>query len=568
MTKLILTEEEIQQAAEFSDADSVSKSENEYSENDDDNDDEDDNISENSDIGDIIDCNEDEETTEKESDTHQVTKDNTIWLCNQQLFGKIPSHNIIKGSLDKVMLPPGKIIEAPIDSFRLYINENICGNIVLYTNEEADRVYREKNIKKSWKPVDIIEMYAFFALLLAAGHMKSSAVSIKRLWNKMYGPMMFRATMSEVRFKQILRFIRFDERETRSVRRLKDKFAPLRSIWESVNNNLKKHFMPGTSVTVDEQLVGYKGRCPFKQYIPSKPDKYGMKIFWINDSSTGYPLGGLPYLGKENGIRALPNLGERIVEQLCAPYFGTHRNVTCDNFFTTLQLALTLKSNGLTMVGTLRKNKAYIPRNFLPNRSRPEFSSLFGFTKYLTMVSYVPQKGKAVLLLSSMHHEINTNSDKKNKPEIVLYYNSTKGGTDLMDQMAHTYTCKRKTNRWPFSFFMNLLDISGIAAYILYIKIYPNWNIKNFDRRNAFLEELAEDLARPHILRRIENGKNRLRKGVSQLQETGPPKKITKRSQCHLCLSKRQIYQSCCVCKNNICKQHSKIICNNCSTDK
>jgi hypothetical protein len=54
----------------------------------------------------------DETTTGKESVTHQVTKDNTIWLSNQQLFGNNPSHNIIKGSIDKVILPPGKITDS------------------------------------------------------------------------------------------------------------------------------------------------------------------------------------------------------------------------------------------------------------------------------------------------------------------------------------------------------------------------------------------------------------------------------------------------------------------------
>ncbi|KAF0026097.1 hypothetical protein F2P81_020834 [Scophthalmus maximus] len=33
----------------------------------------------------------------------------------------------------------------------------------------------------------------------------------------------------------------------------------------------------GTDVTVDERLVPFRGRCPFKQYILSKPGKYGIK---------------------------------------------------------------------------------------------------------------------------------------------------------------------------------------------------------------------------------------------------------------------------------------------------
>ena len=73
-----------------------------------------------------------------------------------------------------------------------------------------------------------------------------------------------------------------------------------------------------------------------------------------------------------------------------------------------------------------------------------------------------------------MHHGKCVVDDLQNKPEIIVFYNGTKGGTDIMDQMAHRYSCKRRTNRWPFTYFMNLLDICGIAAYTVFIKSFPN----------------------------------------------------------------------------------------------
>jgi len=35
-----------------------------------------------------------------------------------------------------------------------------------------------------------------------------------------------------------------------------------------------------TTVCVDKQLALFRGRCPFKVYIPSKPGKYEIKI-WV-----------------------------------------------------------------------------------------------------------------------------------------------------------------------------------------------------------------------------------------------------------------------------------------------
>ena len=65
---------------------------------------------------------------------------------------------------------------------------------------------------------------------------------------------------------------------------------------------------------------------------------------------------------------------------------------------------------------------------------------------------------------------------EKKKPEIVLKYNQTKevGGVDTMDQMAHTFTAKRKSRRWPLVQFFNILDISTIAARIVYSRKFPN----------------------------------------------------------------------------------------------
>ena len=85
--------------------------------------------------------------------------------------------------------------------------------------------------------MDSIEIEAFFGLLLAAGHMKMNKVSTKLLWSNLYDSNIFRATMSHDSFMQIMRFIRFDDKSTRSTRRAQDKLAPTRDIWEQINQN-------------------------------------------------------------------------------------------------------------------------------------------------------------------------------------------------------------------------------------------------------------------------------------------------------------------------------------------
>ena len=73
-------------------------------------------------------------------------------------------------------------------------------------------------------------------------------------------------------------------------------------------------------------------------------------------------------------------------------------------------------------MGTIRKNKTCVQKEFLPNRSRLEFPSLFGFQKNCTLVSYVSKTRKVIILSSTMHHAPNVTSDEIMKPEIILDY--------------------------------------------------------------------------------------------------------------------------------------------------
>ena len=40
-----------------------------------------------------------------------------------------------------------------------------------------------------------------------------------------------------------------------------------------------------------------------------------------------------------------------------------------------------------------------------PSKTKERYSSEFGFKNNMTMVNYIPNKGKAVILLSTMHND-------------------------------------------------------------------------------------------------------------------------------------------------------------------
>lgn len=171
----------------------------------------------------------------------------------------------------------------------------------------------------------------------------------------------YRAAMSIKRFEFLIRCLRFDDKETRDKRRDASKLAPVSDMWNIFLENCRKHYKPGSYLTIDEQLVPFRGRCPFRMFMPKKPAKYGIKINMMVDCSTKYMIDALPYTGKAT----LPgnNSAESVVDSLVSSVKNTHRNITFDNWFTSIPLVIKLKDYGLTAVGTLKKIKKNYPQN-------------------------------------------------------------------------------------------------------------------------------------------------------------------------------------------------------------
>lgn len=68
------------------------------------------------------------------------------------------------------------------------------------------------------------------------------------------------------------------------------------------------------------------------------------------------------------------------------------------------------------------------------------------------MISYVPKTRRFVTLLSTYHSSVEIHHQElEKKPEIIKFYNRTKGGVDVLDKLVGTYRCKRKVNRWPMA---------------------------------------------------------------------------------------------------------------------
>ncbi|KAJ8895865.1 hypothetical protein PR048_001205 [Dryococelus australis] len=171
-------------------------------------------------------------------------------------------------------------------------------------------------------------------------------------------------------------------------------------------------------MTIDETLIPFHGRVGFLIYNRKKPAKYGIKVMGHADAHNSY-------------------------------LFNAYMK------------------NKITIVGTMKKNKPQIPKEFLPNKQRAVPSSLYGFTENYTLLSYAPKKNRAFAILFSMQHTPFTDVSN-GKPEIISFCNHTKCGIDTLDQKVRNYYANHRTKRWPVAIFYHSVSMAYSNSYILY----------------------------------------------------------------------------------------------------
>lgn len=434
--------------------------------------------------------------------------------------------------------------------------------IIHYTNMYISTVQKNYKRDRDAKFITKNEMMAFFGLLFLSGIKKGNHTNFLELWaTDGTGIEVFRACMSCNHFLFILNSIRFDDKTTRNDRRSEDKLTAVRSMLDQFVYNCKTSYCLSEYLTIDEMLVPFRGRCSFIQYIPSKPAKYGLKIFALVDAKSFYTGNLEIYCGTQpDGPYNMSSKPFDIVMRLLDNVTGSNRNLA---YPTSYPLATQLLKKQTTIVGTLRKNKKEIPVDFQPHKNKVINSSFFGFQKEIMVTSYTPKKNKSVILLSTMHNDTSVNSETK-KPEVIHFYNSTKGGVDTVDQMCGNYLVSRRTRRWPLSIFFQLLNIAVINANILYNNTQIEKKHKN---RRSFLKSLSMNLMNNHLSERSQmtnlptDIKHFLSKyETKEVDVQEPPTKI--RSRCYLCgrAKNRVTTIKSSSCQNFTCKEHVKTV--------
>ena len=350
--------------------------------------------------------NAEEKETVSKNNTYLYGKDNkSVWYTQPQ-----KSHNAKRKDTphekqaNEGAVHPSVSTHTVFSTFNHFLTDEIINKTVEATNQRVN-----KHLGVEWEMTDATELRAWIGLHIRAGINRDGFRPVSELFSEKDGPPIYGACMGRKRFTDLKNHIRFDDANTRDVRRsgeTEGNLAPIHEIFTKFIEACNMNYASGKYLTIDESIVPFRGRCSFKIYMPKKPDKYGVKIWTMADAKNSYPCNAQIYRGKSHYG---PEIGQAqwVVRDLTSNIQHTGRNITVDNYFSTVDLANELLNRGLTMIGTLRKNKREIPHCFQASKTRDIYSTQFGFSKEqnMMMCSYVPRKRKAVIILRTHQHE-------------------------------------------------------------------------------------------------------------------------------------------------------------------
>jgi len=380
-----------------------------------------------------------------------------------------------------------------IEAWSLLFSDDLLNLILKYTNQEIERKRDNScniNRKSRFRALDVLELKAFIGLLYYASLAKKRNAFLPESFS-IHSLFLFRAVMSKTRYEFLLSHLRFDDIRTRDEHK-NDYFVSIRKIWNLFITNCIRYYEPGYNVTIDEYRLNVYDDI---YDISHNEHEHEIKVLTMNDSDTFYMI---------NAILRIANartelLGSYYVKKISKPIHNTNRNMTCRKnwLLSVSSVEDMIEKFSLTIVGSLKKSKCYIPPLF--KRPSVERKWQFAYQNNKTLVSYKSENDKMILLLSSLHLDGKINK-MENKPEIISYYDKTKRASNKFVQLCHEYAVNETyISNLPIQVFCAMLDQAVVNSFILYTLNANNQTIT----RDKFLLELSMALTKPFLIEHL-----------------------------------------------------------------
>lgn len=212
-------------------------------------------------------------TSDSESESVKNDAENTncnITWTSENFMPQIHTFSTRNSGIKK-KLPRSSFI---LDYFELFFSEELVQYIADKTND-----YRAQKTNNNLDtPTTIDEFYCFFALFLLMTCNKK--LTIQEYWSK---DKYLRSSIF-AHYLSLLSTIHF----TYDSGHTDDRLIKIRDVVNMFRKSFNDTFHPFQDLCINKSLMLYKGRLSFRQYIPSKRNRFGIKSFTLCNCKTGY----------------------------------------------------------------------------------------------------------------------------------------------------------------------------------------------------------------------------------------------------------------------------------------
>ncbi|XP_065319094.1 piggyBac transposable element-derived protein 3-like [Gordionus sp. m RMFG-2023] len=332
--------------------------------------------------------------------------------------------------------------------------------------------------------------------------------SIRQYWSVETSIPQIAETMSRNRFLLIRKFFHVNNNKDMVAREDKgyNKLFKIQPFIFQLKQNFKKIKLE-EKLAIDEFIIPFKGRSILRQYIKSKPHKWGIKVFALCGSS-GYMYDFEIYQGKStNIIKSCLGISGDIVlriSEIIPP--NINHKLYMDNFFSSYQLYLMLKKRDIMVSGTIRSN--LLSGCTLKNDKalKKEGRGAIDYKSEKNGIIICKwQDNKAVTTISNFIGVLPTTKVKRwsvsdkvfinvEMPAIIKNYNEGMGGVDLNDMLVELYRTDIEWKRYYMRMVFHLLNSCVVNVWLLYRRHMKALNNIKFMPLLVFKSQIAKGL--------------------------------------------------------------------------
>ncbi|XP_028979835.1 piggyBac transposable element-derived protein 4-like [Esox lucius] len=412
--------------------------------------------------------------------------------------------------------PPGSQVDpssvfSPLELFKTFFSKSTVRTLCENTNSHAARNIC-KGKKFSWTDITPKEFYKFLGLVLFIAQIKARAISDYWKRNSIFSIPFPGTVMKRDRYRIISWNIHMSDPDEDVINDRKkgtpeyDKLFRLKPLMDEIRLACMASYHPHRNVAVDERMVASKAKNGLIEYIKTKPNKYGFKLFVLADSSNGYTVDYAVYIGKNTFPFCFGICYDAVMSLVKPSFLGSGYHVYLDNYYSSPKLFKDLFDIKMGACGTMREGRQGFPKSTENALTKKSPRGTLRWIREGSLLFVKWKDARDVLMGSTIHQVYGGETSKRKKkingkwsvesipvPTAISQYNKYMGGVDLSDQLITYFSAHRKTKKWYRTFFYHFVDIATTNSYIIHKEMCKANNMRPMTHKE-FMEQLVAQL--------------------------------------------------------------------------